>query len=170
MVALLGFRSDSRYNDTIHDAEPFRLTEFIRNPFSFKTPARPLQRFLCTPPGRGRVQKSLFARNRTIHGIGPLNMTQQKSLISKRSRGRKSSSLTRITTPLVRDNGVLREASWEEAMSRAAAGFLATKADHGKNAIGVFSCSKSTNEMNYIAQKWIRAVIGSNNIDSCNRT
>ncbi len=87
-----------------------------------------------------------------------------------RSRGRKSSSLTRITTPLVRDNGVLREATWDEAMSRAAAGFSQIKADHGKNAIGVFSCSKSTNEMNYIAQKWIRAVIGSNNIDSCNRT
>ena len=87
-----------------------------------------------------------------------------------RSRGRKSSSLTRITTPLVRENGVLRTATWEEAMNRAAAGFASAKADHGKNSIGLFSCSKSTNEMNYIAQKWIRAVIGSNNIDSCNRT
>ena len=87
-----------------------------------------------------------------------------------RSRGRKSSSLTRITTPLVRENGVLRTATWEEAMNRAAAGFASAKTEHGKNSIGLFSCSKSTNEMNYIAQKWIRAVIGSNNIDSCNRT
>jgi formate dehydrogenase (hydrogenase) len=71
---------------------------------------------------------------------------------------------------MVRDNGVLRRASWEEAMERAAAGFVNTRTNYGKNAIGVFSCSKSTNEMNYIAQKWIRAVIGSNNIDSCNRT
>ncbi len=71
---------------------------------------------------------------------------------------------------MVRDNGVLREATWDEALSRAAAGFAASKADHGKNSVGLFSCSKSTNEMNYIAQKFIRAVIGTNNIDSCNRT
>ena len=35
---------------------------------------------------------------------------------------------------------------------------------------GIFSCSKATNEMNYIAQKFVRSVMGSNNIDSCNRT
>jgi predicted molibdopterin-dependent oxidoreductase YjgC len=93
-----------------------------------------------------------------------------RAMTGARSRGRRSSSLTRLTTPLVRENGILREATWEEAMSRAAAGFLQTREQHGKNALGVFSCSKSTNEMNYIAQKWIRAVIGSNNIDSCNRT
>jgi predicted molibdopterin-dependent oxidoreductase YjgC len=97
----------------------------------------------------------------------PQNAGQQSP---RKSRGLKTSSLTRITHPMVRDNGVLRRATWDEAMERAAAGFLAAKADHGKNSIGVFSCSKSTNEMNYIAQKWIRAVIGSNNIDSCNRT
>jgi formate dehydrogenase (hydrogenase) len=88
----------------------------------------------------------------------------------QRSRGLRTSSLTRLTTPMVRDNGVLREATWDEALDRAAAGFAAAKADHGKNSVGLFSCSKSTNEMNYIAQKWLRAVIGTNNIDSCNRT
>ena len=40
----------------------------------------------------------------------------------------------------------------------------------GPTAFGMFSCSKSTNEMNYAAQKFIRTAIGSNNIDSCNRT
>ena len=40
----------------------------------------------------------------------------------------------------------------------------------GSNTVGMFSCSKSTNEMNYIAQKFMRQVIGTNNIDSCNRT
>jgi formate dehydrogenase (hydrogenase) len=82
----------------------------------------------------------------------------------------RTSSLPRLTTPLVRENGVLRPASWDEALDRAAAGFAATKQDHGNNAVGLFSCSKSTNEMNYVAQKFIRAVIGTNNIDSCNRT
>ena len=82
----------------------------------------------------------------------------------------KSSPLPRITTPLVREDGVLRPATWDEALGRAARGFAETKGAHGRNAFGLFSCSKSTNEMNYIAQKFARAVIGTNNIDSCNRT
>lgn len=85
-------------------------------------------------------------------------------------RGMKSSPLPRITTPLVRENGVLKPASWDEAIERAARGFAETRSAHGRNAFGLFSCSKSTNEMNYMAQKFARAVIGTNNIDSCNRT
>ena len=50
------------------------------------------------------------------------------------------------------------------------AGLAATRADHGADAIGMFSCSKSTNEVNFLAQKLMRVAIGSNNIDSCNRT
>jgi predicted molibdopterin-dependent oxidoreductase YjgC len=76
----------------------------------------------------------------------------------------------RLTRPLVRERGVLREASWDEALARAARGFRATVAEHGPSAFGMFSCSKATNEVNYLAQKFARAVIGSNNIDSCNRT
>ncbi len=78
--------------------------------------------------------------------------------------------LQRITQPLVRENGKLRPASWEEALGRAAAGFAAARDDHGPNSVGVFSCSKSTNEMNFVAQKFARVAIGTNNIDSCNRT
>jgi len=75
----------------------------------------------------------------------------------------------RLTQPLVRDGGRLRPASWEEALARAADGFAKARAI-GPNAFGMFSCSKTTNEMNYIAQKFARVVMGSNNIDSCNRT
>jgi predicted molibdopterin-dependent oxidoreductase YjgC len=78
--------------------------------------------------------------------------------------------LQRITQPLVRENGELRPASWDEALSRAAAGFAAARDTHGPNSVGVFSCSKSTNEMNFVAQKFARVAIGTNNIDSCNRT
>ena len=73
---------------------------------------------------------------------------------------------TRLTTPLVRDNGTLRPATWDEALDRAAAGLGANSG----TAYGMFSCSKATNEMNYLAQKFSRVVMGSNNIDSCNRT
>lgn len=75
----------------------------------------------------------------------------------------------RLTTPYVRENGKLRPASWEEALERAAAGFRAARAS-GPDAFGVFSCSKATNEMNYAAQKFARQVMGTNHIDSCNRT
>ena len=77
---------------------------------------------------------------------------------------------SRLTTPLVRDNGSLRPATWDEALNRAAQGFLQAKTTPGGNSFGLFSCSKTTNEMNFMAQKFARVVMNSNNIDSCNRT
>ena len=76
----------------------------------------------------------------------------------------------RITTPMVRENGELRAASWDEALARAAQGLARVRDQYGGEAFGMFSCSKSTNEMNYAAQKFIRCAMRSNNIDSCNRT
>jgi anaerobic selenocysteine-containing dehydrogenase len=81
--------------------------------------------------------------------------------------------LPRLTTPYVRENGELREASWDEALDRAASGFGAARdaiKGGNANAFGMFSCSKATNEVNYFGQKFARVVMGSNNIDSCNRT
>ena len=83
---------------------------------------------------------------------------------------RATNPLPRLTTPMVREAGELRPASWDEALDRAAEGFRAIRDEHGPEAFAMFSCSKSTNEMNYAAQKFIRTAIGSNNIDSCNRT
>ena len=74
----------------------------------------------------------------------------------------------RLTTPLVRDGGQLRAASWDEALDRAATGFR--KALDEGALTGVFSCSKATNELNFATQKFTRVVMGTNNIDSCNRT
>jgi formate dehydrogenase major subunit len=76
----------------------------------------------------------------------------------------------RLTEPLVRDGDALRPASWEEALERAASGLSASVERHGADAFGMFSCSKATNEVNDLAQKFARGVVGSNNIDSCNRT
>jgi predicted molibdopterin-dependent oxidoreductase YjgC len=82
------------------------------------------------------------------------------------------SRMTRITHPFVRDTrgAALRPATWDEALAKAASGFLAVRDERGGQAFGVFSCSKSSNEMNFAAQKFARVVMGSNNIDSCNRT
>jgi formate dehydrogenase major subunit len=71
---------------------------------------------------------------------------------------------------MVRDNGVLRAATWDEALDRAAAGISSAVAAKGPNALGIFSCSKASNEVNFVAQKFARVAVGTNNIDSCNRT
>ena len=85
-------------------------------------------------------------------------------------------SYVRLTHPLVRDTkgGELRQATWDEALDRTVAGLRAAldrpRPEGAKAPVGIFSCSKSTNEVNYAAQKLSRAVLGSNTIDSCNRT
>ena len=80
----------------------------------------------------------------------------------------------RLTQPLVRDGdrrtGTLRQATWDEALDRTAKGFQAAIDAHGPTAFGLFSCSKATNELNFMTQKFARVVLGSNNVDSCNRT
>jgi len=82
------------------------------------------------------------------------------------TRKRRRPRHVRLTEPLIRENGELRPATWDEALDRAAAGLRGVPADR----FGMFSCSKATNEMNYASQKFARAVMGSNNVDSCNRT
>ncbi len=82
-------------------------------------------------------------------------------------RDRDPKTYTRLTHPLVRDSRAepLRRATWDEALTRAAEGLLAAR-----GAFGMFSCSRATNEMNYVAQKFARVVMGTHNVDSCNRT
>jgi formate dehydrogenase major subunit len=76
----------------------------------------------------------------------------------------------RITRPLLRDGGGFRESTWDEALDLVAQRIGSTVAEYGPASFGMFSCSKATNEMNFVAQKFARVVVGSNNIDSCNRT
>ncbi len=76
----------------------------------------------------------------------------------------------RLTTPLVRVDGELQPTTWDHALKVVADGLTAVRDEHGPQAFGMFSCSKSTNEMNFAAQRFARVVMGSNNIDSCNRT
>jgi len=84
---------------------------------------------------------------------------------SKNARG-----YVRLTEPLVRKGGELRPASWDEALDRAAAGFDKIRAAGGGDGLGIFSCSKSTNELNFLAGKLSRVAFGSHPVDSCNRT
>jgi formate dehydrogenase major subunit len=76
----------------------------------------------------------------------------------------------RLTTPLVRDGSDLRPASWDAALDLVAERFSQARDQGATTSFGMFSCSKATNEMNFLAQKFARQVMGTNNVDSCNRT
>jgi formate dehydrogenase major subunit len=76
----------------------------------------------------------------------------------------------RLNHPMIRRNGVLTRATWDEALDAAAAGFRRSLDTHGSESIGIFSCSRTTNEMNYLAGKMARTIFRNHNIDSCNRT
>ncbi len=75
----------------------------------------------------------------------------------------------RLMKPLVREEGRLREASWDEALGRAAEGFLAVKGKYGSGALAGYSSAKCTNEENYLFQKLVRVSFGTNNVDYCTR-
>ena len=76
----------------------------------------------------------------------------------------------RLTTPLVREGDTLRTASWDAALDLVAERFSEAREQDATTSFGIFSCSKATNEMNFLAQKFARQVMGTNNVDSCNRT
>src|SRR5262245_14659017 len=78
----------------------------------------------------------------------------------------KAKPYVRLTQPLIREHGFLRPADWDEALDFTARGLKSVVEKHGARSFGLFSCSKATNEMNFVAQKFARVVMGSNNIDS----
>ena len=75
----------------------------------------------------------------------------------------------RLKTPLIRKDGELVEATWDEALSLIAERLGTIKAESGPNSIALLSSAKCTNEENYLLQKFARAVIGTNNVDHCAR-
>lgn len=75
----------------------------------------------------------------------------------------------RLKAPLVRTLGRLHKASWPQALHVAAHRLSEIKEKHGPEAIGVLVSAKMTNEENFLAQKFARAVLGTNNIDHCAR-
>jgi len=75
----------------------------------------------------------------------------------------------RLKKPLRRRNGSLQEVGWEEALDDVAARLKRVKETSGPDSIGGLTSARCTNEENYLFQKWIRAVIGTNNVDHCAR-
>lgn len=73
----------------------------------------------------------------------------------------------RLTTPLIRENGVFRTATWDEAISCVSNGLADAKKNYGPDSIGFFSSARCTNEENYLMQRLAREVVGTNNVDHC---
>ncbi len=76
---------------------------------------------------------------------------------------------TRLKTPMIRKRGKLVEATWDEALDLVASKIKEIKANYGADAIAGFSSARATNEDNYMFQKFMRAGIGTNNVDHCAR-
>ncbi|MEU6842024.1 molybdopterin-dependent oxidoreductase [Streptomyces sp. NPDC046716] len=95
--------------------------------------------------------------------------------MKRRRRDGTPKNYTRLTHPLLREvpgdrTSPFRRATWDEALDAAAAGFRRARATHGPDSFAMLSCARATNEMNFVAQKFTRVVMGTNNVDSCNRT
>jgi formate dehydrogenase major subunit len=75
----------------------------------------------------------------------------------------------RLTKPLIRKNGKLEECTWDEVLDHVAIKFKDIKAMYCSDSIAAFSCARASNEENFLMQKFMRTVIGTNNIDHCAR-
>lgn len=75
----------------------------------------------------------------------------------------------RLTKPLVRKDGKLAEASWDEAVGKVASELTRIRDRYGPNSVAVLTSAKCTNEENYLLMKLTRGIIGTNNIDHCAR-
>jgi len=75
----------------------------------------------------------------------------------------------RLQTPLIKENGAFREATWEEALDLVASRLQEIRKKNGPEAIGGWCSARITNEENYLMQKLMRAVIGTNHVDHCAR-
>lgn len=125
----------------------------------------------CTYCGCG-CQLELLVANRKIIGVTTRDEdgANQGSLCVKGRFGYEFiDSAERLSQPLIKKDGEFREASWDEALNLVAERFAAIKASQGADALAGLTSARCTNEENFLMQKFIRAVIGTNNIDHCAR-
>ncbi len=142
--------------ETLKDKRRFEKTESVRT--------------TCSYCGVGCQMDLIVQDNKIVEIKGVDSEPNNGSLCVKGRYGYNFvSSSERLTTPLIRKNGKLEEASWDEALNLVAEKFTAIKAKYSSDAMGVLTSARVTNEDNYIAQKFTRAVLKTNNIDHCAR-
>lgn len=125
----------------------------------------------CPHCGTG-CQMNLLVKNNRLVGVEPLDGPANKNLLcvkGKFASYKFVGSVDRLTEPLIKRNGIFEPASWEEALTLVSSKFNEIKAENGADALAGFSCSRATNEDNYVFQKMVRAAFGTNNVDNCAR-
>jgi len=116
-------------------------------------------------------QLEVFTKNNEIVKVRGADAPPNEGRLCVKGRfGHKYvSSKDRLTTPLIKKNGKLVKASWDEAIEYVAKNFLDIKEKYGSEALAGLSSAKCTNEENYLFQKFVRVVFGNNNVDHCAR-
>ncbi len=112
------------------------------------------------------VQNGKIVRSEGVEGVLP---NDGRLCVKGRFGYDYVNSNERLTTPLIKKNGKFEEASWDEALDLIAKKFGEIKQKYGNDALAGYSSAKCTNEDNYLFQKFIRVVFGTNNIDYCTR-
>ncbi len=124
----------------------------------------------CSYCGTGCALTLHVKNNEVIRASSPANSLNEGWLCVKGRFGYEFiNSPDRLKRPMIRKNGQLEEVSWDEALDYTAKRLGEIKEKHGADAIGGLASARATNEDNYLFQKFIRAVIGTNNIDHCAR-
>jgi formate dehydrogenase major subunit len=124
----------------------------------------------CSYCGVG-CQMDLILENDKVVRIDPVNVIPNEGLLCVKGKFAFNyiNHPNRLKTPLIKRNGVFEEASWEEAYTVIVNKINETKKAFGSNAFAGLASAKCTNEENYLFQKFIRAVLGTNNVDHCAR-
>lgn len=79
------------------------------------------------------------------------------------------SSPKRLRTPRIQEGGTSRSVSWDEALDTVATRLQKIRETYGPDSVGMLVSARATNEDNYLAQKFVRVVLGTNNVDHCAR-
>lgn len=112
------------------------------------------------------IQNGAIVRSNGVEGVSP---NDGRLCVKGRFGYEFVHSPDRLTTPLIKRNGKFEEASWDEALDLIANKFNEIKAKYGPDSLAGYASAKCTNEDNYLFQKFIRTVFGTNNIDYCTR-
>ena len=125
----------------------------------------------CPHCGTG-CQFYLVVKNNQLVGVEPADGPANKNLLCVKGKFgsyKFVGSGDRLTHPLIRKDGVLQKATWDEALTLIASKFKTIKKEYGSDAIAGCSCSRAPNEDNFVFQKMMRTAFGTNNVDNCAR-
>ncbi|MCL2825958.1 MAG: formate dehydrogenase subunit alpha [Eggerthellaceae bacterium] len=128
-------------------------------------------RTTCPCCGTG-CQMDLLVKDNKIVGCDPAYGPANRGLLCVKGKFgsyKYIHAADRLTHPLIKKDGEFVQASWDEALSLVASKFKEIKETYGPDAIAGTSCSRSTNEDNYLFQKMMRVAFGTNNVDNCAR-